>query len=91
MTDTATDEQIIAWFAGMTHVNQFAAGLNPRDWAEAQTRAVPDQCEEFERRANVWREYMLNLADESPHPDHKFNPAPFCAKCGGPCEMPEAS
>ena len=20
-------------------------------------------------------------------PEHRFNPAPFCAKCGGPCEM----
>ena len=22
-----------------------------------------------------------------PAEDHRYNPAPFCAKCGGPCEM----
>lgn len=58
------DLAVVAWFSGLSTVNQFAAGLNPRGWAEAQAKNVDVSVDELERRANVWQAYMQALAKE---------------------------
>lgn len=53
---------------------------------EDRFAAVPDwKLRDF--RVNATAADMLDdLEDELP-PDHRYNPAPFCSKCGDHCQM----
>lgn len=55
---------VIAWFMGLSMVNQFAAAANPRGWAEAQ--ATGDKAhmrDELEARAREWAAYLETLVE----------------------------
>lgn len=59
-----------------------------RAYLHAENAEVQAAREEAITR-QVERELGVN-EEERDGPDHRRNPAPFCSKCGGPCEMEES-
>lgn len=41
----------------------------------------------YPRVALAIEQVLAQIDSSGNEDDHRYNPAPFCAKCGGPCEM----
>jgi hypothetical protein len=58
--------------------------VSPLTWLADLDERPPEASAWILRWLEEQRELEPPLDD-----DHRFNPAPFCAKCGGPCQSKE--